>query len=160
MAVNPASPKKARADLLRAVARRELGLAPSPTAIQRRGQYDAPLSYAQSRVWFIDQLQPGSPLYNVPLALRLIGRLDREAMHASLSEIVRRHEVLRTTFAFVDGSPIQRVQDVAPVPMPMVDLTTLEPEEREQEAQRRIQEESQRPFDLSVGPLFRPTLLR
>src|SRR5947209_4764791 len=111
-------PKKTRADLLRAVARVKLGLAPSEIVIPRRAERVAPLSYAQTRVWFIDQMQPGNPLYNVPSALRLTGRLDTEALQATLSEIVRRHEVLRTTFAFVDASPVQKIQEAEPVPLP------------------------------------------
>ncbi|HLK61110.1 MAG TPA: amino acid adenylation domain-containing protein, partial [Chthonomonadaceae bacterium] len=152
--------KKIRADLLRAVARGELGLTTSEKAIPRRGQRTAPLSYSQSRIWFIDQLEPGSSVYNVPSVLRLTGSLNQGVLQAAVSEIVRRHEALRTTFDFVEGAPIQRVHEAETVSLPVADLRDLAPEARAQQAQRLIHEETQRPFDLSTGPLFRAMLLR
>lgn len=74
---------------------------------QRRDSDHFPLSFAQQRLWFLDQLEPGNPLYNNPSAIRLSGRLDLKALELSLNEIIRRHEILRTTFTAVDGQPVQ-----------------------------------------------------
>ncbi len=84
-----------------------------------------PLSFAQERLWFLDQLAPGSTTYNVPMSLRLAGRLDAPALSRALSEIVRRHEVLRTTFAAVGGKPVQVVRDPFPVGLDVLDLGHL-----------------------------------
>ncbi|HEX2269341.1 MAG TPA: amino acid adenylation domain-containing protein, partial [Pyrinomonadaceae bacterium] len=117
-----------------------------------------PLSFAQQRLWFLDQLEPGNPLYNTPGALRLLGQLDITALERALSEIVRRHETLRTTFQSVDGNPVQIISAPRPVKIQLIDLTALD--EVEHEAQRLIDAEAKRPFDLSHGPLLRATLLR
>ena len=119
-----------------------------------------PLSFAQQRLWFLDQLEPANPLYNTPGALRLSGRLDVPALERALSEIVRRHETLRTTFPVVDGNPVQIISAPRPLTIPLVDLSSLDEAEREREAQRLINAEARRPFDLSHGPLLRVTLLR
>jgi amino acid adenylation domain-containing protein len=117
-----------------------------------------PLSYAQQRLWFIQQLDPHSAAYNIPAAVRLHGRLDIAALEQTLSEIVRRHETLRTTFAFVEGSPVQQVATDGNVMLWQKDLSGREDSERE--ASKLVREEAQRPFDLSEGPLFRATLAR
>ncbi|HZN09361.1 MAG TPA: amino acid adenylation domain-containing protein, partial [Pyrinomonadaceae bacterium] len=119
-----------------------------------------PLSFAQQRLWFLDQLEPANPLYNTPGALRLSGRLDVPALERALSEIVRRHETLRTTFRVVDGNPVQIISAPRPLTIPLVDLSSLDEAEREREAQRLVDAEARRPFDLSHGPLLRVTLLR
>ena len=118
-----------------------------------------PLSFAQQRLWFLDQLEPGNPLYNTPGALRLTGRLDATALERALSEIVRRHETLRTTFRTVEENPVQIISAPRPVTIPLIDLSALKLD-RELETQRLIAVEAQRPFDLSDGPLLRATLLR
>jgi amino acid adenylation domain-containing protein len=123
----------------------------------------APLSYSQERLWFLDRLDPGRATYNLPFALRLRGRLDLPALAAALSEIVRRHAVLRTTFAAADEAPIQVVRPVAALVPPLVDLgglAGLPPAGREREAVRLASAEKLRPFDLAHGPLLRATLLR
>ncbi|HEV2733582.1 MAG TPA: condensation domain-containing protein, partial [Longimicrobiaceae bacterium] len=119
-----------------------------------------PLSFAQQRLWFIDQLEPGSAAYNMPYALRLRGRFDPAVLERSLAEIVRRHETLRTVFAFVDGAPVQVIREAAPVALPVVDLRSLPAGEREAEARRLAAEEAVRPFDLAVGPLLRVSAMR
>ncbi|HET9479906.1 MAG TPA: amino acid adenylation domain-containing protein, partial [Pyrinomonadaceae bacterium] len=119
-----------------------------------------PLSFAQQRLWFLDQLEPANPLYNTPGALRLLGRLDVTALERALSEIVRRHEVLRTTFQTVEGIPVQSISAPHPVTIALIDLSDLHEVDRECEAQRLISAEAERPFDLSHGPLLRATLLR
>src|SRR5262249_53661786 len=95
-----------------------------------------PLSYAQQRLWFIHQLDRASAAYNIPLAVRLTGRLDISALSATLTEIMRRHEALRTTFAVHDDQPRQVIHPPTRVELPITDLTSLAAGEREQEAQR------------------------
>ncbi len=119
-----------------------------------------PLSFAQQRLWFIDRLEPGSAAYNMPYALRLRGRFDPAVLERAVTEIVRRHETLRTVFREVDGEPAQVIRDAAPVALPVTDLRGLPAQSREAEALRLASEEGARPFDLAAGPLLRSTLLR
>ncbi|HKV07487.1 MAG TPA: amino acid adenylation domain-containing protein, partial [Thermoanaerobaculia bacterium] len=119
-----------------------------------------PLSFAQQRLWFLEQLQPGSPLYNLPSALRLAGPLDVAVLRRALDEIVRRHETLRTTFVAERGLPAQRVAPTLSLPLPVVDLSGLPEISRPEEERRRLAEASRRPFDLARGPLLRVLLLR
>ena len=119
-----------------------------------------PLSFAQQRLWFIDQLEPGSAAYNMPSALRLRGRFDPAVLERAVTEIVRRHETLRTVFATVDGEPVQVVRDAAPVALPVADLRGLPAEPREAEVRRLAREEAARPFDLAAGPLLRVSAVR
>jgi amino acid adenylation domain-containing protein len=119
-----------------------------------------PLSYAQQRLWFIDQLEPDSPLYNMPVALRAEGPLRPEVLALTLGEITRRHEALRTVFAAPHGSPVQVIQPAAPFVLPLVDLSGLPASRREAEAHLLAGEEAGRPFDLVRGPLLRGVLLR
>jgi amino acid adenylation domain-containing protein len=119
-----------------------------------------PLSFAQQRLWFLDQLQPGSPLYNAPVALRFSGDLDVAVLERALSEVVRRHESLRTTFAEAGGQPVQIINPPAPLTLRVEDLNHLGEAEREAEVRRLSEEEAQQPFDLGAGPLLRARLLR
>jgi amino acid adenylation domain-containing protein len=119
-----------------------------------------PLSFAQQRLWFIDQLEPGSSLYNIPLAVRLHGHLDIPALERTLSEIIRRHEVLRTTFPLIDGRPMPVITAPERIKLPIIDLQGFAESDREAEAQRLATEETQRPFDLAKGPVLRAMLLR
>ncbi|HKV34449.1 MAG TPA: amino acid adenylation domain-containing protein [Pyrinomonadaceae bacterium] len=118
------------------------------------------LSFAQQRLWFLDQLEPGLVAYNVPAAVRLVGKLDVAILNWSLNEIVQRHESLRTTFDSVAGQPLQLVAPSFELSIPVVDLSGLSDESREKEAMRFAREEAQRPFDLIRGPLIRALLLR
>src|SRR3954464_5114260 len=120
----------------------------------------APTSFAQERLWFIDRREPGSAVYNIPVAWRLGGALEKAALERSLGEIVRRHEALRTTFAQADGSPVQVIAPFGGFALPVEDLSGLGQADREAAVRRRIGEEVARPFDLAAGPLFRATLLR
>jgi len=122
----------------------------------------APLSFAQQRLWFVEQLQPGSPAYNVPLPLRLAGPLRPAALAAALAEVVRRHEALRTTFEVSEGAaePMQVVHPASGWDLPVVDLGALPAERRAAEAARLAAGDSRRPFDLRRFPLLRTTLLR
>ncbi len=121
---------------------------------------DLPLSFAQQRLWFLDHLEPDSPLYNIGTAVRLTGPLDVMALKASLNEIVRRHEVLRTVFLTVDGKPAQLIRPELTLPLPVVDLRGRPAAEREAEALLRATEDVRHGFDLSRGPLIRASLLR
>ena len=123
---------------------------------------DLPLSFAQQRLWFLDQLEPNSPFYNLPEAVRLRGPMDESLLERSLNEVVRRHESLRTTFRAVAGRPAQIIAspEACRIPLAVVDLTSLSPAERETEAARLAGEEMQTPFDLAAGPLLRAKLLR
>ena len=121
---------------------------------------DLPLSFAQQRLWFLDQYEPESSVYNIPSALRLAGALTVSVLEQSLQEIVNRHEVLRTTFSMVDGEAVQIIAPSLKLTLPVVDLSETAEAEREHEAQRLAKEEGRRPFDLSRGPLFRIRLLQ
>src|SRR4028119_1622371 len=119
-----------------------------------------PLSFAQARLWLLAQLEPDSPAYNIPAAFRLTGLLNVTALSQSLSEIVRRHEVLRTTFPSVDGQPKQVISLHTALKLPVIDLRELPPDQGLSEAQRLATEEAQQSFDLATGLLFRVKLLR
>ncbi|HEX6289833.1 MAG TPA: amino acid adenylation domain-containing protein, partial [Herpetosiphonaceae bacterium] len=120
-----------------------------------------PLSFAQQRLWFLDQLAPGSTAYNVPIGMRLRGSLDVAALHHSLSAIVARHEVLRTSFSTVNGKPIQVIAPAGPLDLPLHDLTdVVEEAERQATARQLSIAEAQQPFDLAHGPLVRARLFR
>ena len=119
-----------------------------------------PLSFAQQRLWFLDQLESGSTAYHVPYAARLDGALDMDAMRRSLSEIVRRHEVLRTNFALFDAQPVQVIAPAQSLDLPLTDLQQFNGARREAEASRILREEAGRPFDLSRDPLIRARLVR
>ncbi|HEU4559708.1 MAG TPA: condensation domain-containing protein, partial [Longimicrobium sp.] len=125
------------------------------------GRTDAlPLSFAQERLWFLDRLEPGNAVYNIPAAWRLSGALDVDALEWSLGEIVRRHETLRTVFAETGGSPVQVITPFGGFILPVEDLSGLSEVDREAEVRRRAAAEAARPFGLSRGPLFRATVLR
>ncbi|HEU4833564.1 MAG TPA: amino acid adenylation domain-containing protein [Pyrinomonadaceae bacterium] len=121
---------------------------------------ELPLSFAQQRLWFIDQLQPGSAFYNVPLAVKLTGRLNKEALDQTLTEVIRRHEVLRTRFATVGGRAVQVIEEAEPVTLDAVDLSELEIDERDALVREWVEQEAAMPFDLSRGPMLRVKLLR
>jgi amino acid adenylation domain-containing protein len=131
----------------RAIPRRELA---SP----------CPLSFGQHRLWFLEQLDPEGFVYNEPKALRLVGPLDVDALRRAVEAIVARHEILRTTFHAVDGSPVQVIADSRSVDLPIVDIPPGAASAREEAVHRAMSEEIQRPFDLEHGPLLRMTLLR
>ncbi|HEV2708315.1 MAG TPA: amino acid adenylation domain-containing protein [Pyrinomonadaceae bacterium] len=128
--------------------------------VPRQRDERAPLSFAQQRLWFLDQLEPGNVAYNMPLAVRLRGQLNVGALERCLTEVTRRHEILRTTFANVDAQPVHVVAPPSPVSLPLVDVSVLTDAEREREVQRHIRHEATIPFNLSDGPLWRVKLLR
>ncbi|MHC5760712.1 amino acid adenylation domain-containing protein [Nostoc sp.] len=119
-----------------------------------------PLSYAQQGLWFINQLNPDSPTYNIPIVISLKGCINLVALQDSLNEIINRHEVLRTSFAVVDGQPAQVINQPVPLTLAVEDLRLLSERERTQEAQRLATELAQEPFDLSAQSLFRAKILQ
>jgi amino acid adenylation domain-containing protein len=151
----------AKRELLEKFLRGELKQQSSPRTIASR-PLDAPpqLSFAQERLWFLDQLDSGSAVYNVPLAVRLSGPIDHAVIERTVNEIVGRHESLRTTFATVAGQPVVAVHPNLQVPLRTHDLQTLSAAEREPELRRLLRNENATPFDLSQGPLIRTTLIR
>ena len=132
--------------------------APAIVPVARGGQL--PLSFAQQRLWFLDQFESGSSFYNIPAAVRLNGRLDVAAMRSTLNDIVRRHEALRTSFASIDGAPVQHIAPALELALPLTDLSELPVAEREAKALWLAQDEAQTPFDLATGPLLRAALIR
>ncbi|MBA3356383.1 MAG: amino acid adenylation domain-containing protein, partial [Pyrinomonadaceae bacterium] len=132
--------------------------APPIMPVSRDG--NLPLSFAQQRLWFLDQLEPNSSFYNMPQAIRMSGPLDTQALRKTLTAIAARHESLRTSFTMTDGDPVQVIAPAMSVELPVVDLSDLSESEREAEARRLATEEARRPFDLEHGPLLRATLLR
>jgi amino acid adenylation domain-containing protein len=132
----------------------------SGAIVPRRPGEPIPLSFAQRRLWFLDQLAPGNPFYNIPLNIRLTIPVNVPALQRAINEIVRRHESLRTTFASHDGEPVQLVAERVDVPMPIVDIRSMPTEERDDEARRLATLEAQLPFDLARGPLIRTTLVQ
>jgi amino acid adenylation domain-containing protein len=120
-----------------------------------------PLSFAQQRLWFLDQMVPGSPAYNIPAALRMAGDLAVPALGAAFAEIVRRHEILRTTYPpEARSGPVQRIAPAAPISLPLVDLAALPEPERSRAALRLAEDEAQRPFNLAADPPLRLALVR
>jgi amino acid adenylation domain-containing protein len=125
---------------------------------RRDAMAPAPLSFAQQRLWFLDQLHPGRSTYNIARRIRMDGQLDVDALHRALQGVVARHETLRTTLVAVDGRPQQIVAPTLSMPLPLTDLS-MSPD-RETQVQRLAVEEVRRPFDLARGPLFRAALFR
>ncbi|WP_181143769.1 non-ribosomal peptide synthetase [Streptomyces cinnamoneus] len=117
-------------------------------------------SFAQQRLWFLDQLEPGNASYNIPLAMRIHGDLDTGCLARAVSEVVGRHEALRTTFGEDGGEPVQLIRPAGPVPVPVVDVPGASPDERLAAAREMAGAEIAEPFDLAVGPLLRGKILR
>jgi amino acid adenylation domain-containing protein len=138
------------------------GLNLSRTVIlpQSRETNKFPLSFAQQRLWFLDQLEPNSAVYNIPDMQQFSGPLNLAALERSMSELIRRHESLRTTFQSIDGEPVQVIAEAQPRKIEVIDLSHLPQGEREAEAQRMARDEGEVPFDLSRGPLFRFRLVK
>ncbi|MBN1567730.1 MAG: amino acid adenylation domain-containing protein, partial [Acidobacteria bacterium] len=117
------------------------------------------LSFAQQRLWFLEQWNPGSPVYNIPLIFRVLGQLNYSILEQSINEIVRRHEALRTTFAEEQGQPVQRIEDGDAWKLTVIDLSPLPVEEQKSEVCRLTAEGARRPFNLTQWPLFRASVL-
>jgi amino acid adenylation domain-containing protein len=119
-----------------------------------------PMSFAQRLLWLLDQMEPGSTVFITPFALRLTGDVKIAALQESLSEIVRRHEVLRATFRSYDDAPVQVIHPAGILSMPVIDLSNLPEGERDAQMLKLASEEAHRPFDLARDPMMRATLLR
>ncbi|MEO5728989.1 MAG: condensation domain-containing protein, partial [Byssovorax sp.] len=131
-------------------------VAPALGRVAREGA--AALSFAQERLWFLDQLEPGSPSYVVPLAMRLEGPLDAAALARAVAALVARHEVLRTTFTSLDGRPAAILHDHVETPLPVTSLAAIPASSREAALRDAVAAEAQRPFDLAAGPVLRARL--
>ncbi|HZI03336.1 MAG TPA: condensation domain-containing protein, partial [Archangium sp.] len=120
---------------------------------------ELPLSFAQQRLWFLEQLEPGLATYNMAATVQLEGTLDVSALERGFQELARRHESLRTTFRATEKQPVQVIHSEAVLPLPVIDLGELPQAEREAQVRRLAYEEAQRPFDLIRGPMLRLKLL-
>jgi amino acid adenylation domain-containing protein len=141
------------------VMREEAGQA-APPLVRASREGMLPLSFAQQRLWFLAQLVPGNPFYNIPRALKLEGQLDISALERAINEIVKRHEVLRTRFEVEDGAPAQVIDQWEYRNLELKDLTSLPQEQREAEAWSMARDEAMTGFDLSHGPLLRVKILK
>ena len=130
------------------------------SAVPSNEVFAFPLSFPQQRLWFLHQMEPWNAAYNMPLAFRLTGQLEVEALQWSLNEIVRRHEILRTTFDLLDQEPVQLIAATGELTLAVEDLSSLPLSVVEVEAEMLASKEAQRPFDLVRGPLIRAMLMR
>jgi tyrocidine synthetase-3 len=121
---------------------------------------EIPLTFAQERLWFLNQLDPRSTAYFVPRVLRLKGKLDTGIIKRTFDEIIRRHEILRTVFLTVDGRPVQHVMEFHPIEIPIIDLTHQDDSSQTQEVNEWLSREGQKMFDFETGPLIRVNLLK
>ena len=153
--------RERKAEIIELLRQHHAGGAPAqPLRPLPGSQEKRPLSFSQERLWFLDKLEPNRPVYNIPVAMRLTGPLDRPALQRSFDEILRRHESLRANFDTVDGNPVQRIRPPAAgqSELPVVDLSGQR--DAESEALRLAGAEARRPFDLAREALLRPTLYR
>jgi alpha-ketoglutarate-dependent taurine dioxygenase len=151
----------ARRDLLERILRNEAPRSARSVIVPRlRRSNQMPLSFAQQRLWFLDQLDPDNYAFNIPVALRVSGKLQIPVLEQCLGEIVRRHEVLRTTFTLVADQPMQVINPPEALSLPVEDLRGLSNQEREAELLRLSASEARRAFDLAHGPVLRVRVLR
>src|SRR5262245_43069571 len=131
-----------------------------PLLVPQDRPLHVPVSHGQKRLWFLDQLGSASTAYNVVVALRLRGPLNRAALANAIQTIVARHESLRTHFAVVDGAPVQVIEDARQIPLPATDLRALAAGVQDARLQAALLEEHATPFDLANGPLLRVRLVQ
>lgn len=161
--VEPTTAQRAALEerLRRARASGGKGGEPKPVIPRRpEGLAELPLSFAQERLWFLDQLEPGTPVYNLCQAMRLRGALDVVALEAALNAVVQRHEILRTNFVAVDGQPVQVIVPARTLGVVRADISSVAPGEREGELARLLRDEARHPFDLGQGTLLRALIVR
>jgi hypothetical protein len=132
----------------------------APAIVPVGRERELPLSFSQQRLWFLDQLEPGSPFYNLQTAVALTGSFNFRVFEKSFNEIIRRHEILRTNFVTVEGRAAQVIAARRSLRLPLIDLSELNEDEQDREVQRLGTEDAQQPFDLSSGPLLRMSVLR
>ena len=152
------SPEKRKLLMHRLEQQKEGKLQPIPR--QGRETNTFLMSFSQQRLWILEQLEPGSAAYSIPVAIRLKGSLNLSALEQSLSAIVRRHEVLRTTFTTVDERLVQNIHLPGQLRLSVIDLQTFPIDDKEKEVKRLISNEALKPFDLVQGPLLRASLLK
>ena len=150
------------ADMAKGIEEARLKVPSSQTSSIEPGPRNAELSlsFGQERLWFLNELEPNNPAYHIPIVLSLTGPLHVTALEQSINDILRRHEVLRTTFQTVNGQPVQFVNTHRSTTLPVVDLRELPETEQGAKVLKLTLEEANRPFNLARGPLFRSTLLR
>lgn len=146
-------------DRLQKIQQTQLGLPSQPLSVTSRST-ELPLSLAQARLWFLDQLESNNYAYNLPVAVQLTGHLNISALEQSFNEIIHRHEALRTTFAMGTNEPIQVIRPQQIITISVVDLRDLGDSEQQAQVQQLALEEAKRPFNLATGPLLRITLLQ
>ena len=151
---------KKRAILEALLRERGIGAAKADRIPRRTESGPAPLSFAQQRLWFFNQLEPDSSLYNIHAAVSLSGPLNVPVLQRSMGEILKRHEVLRATFTVVNDCPVQVIDEAAVFNLSVTDLQELDESEYESTVNARAEEEAHRLFDLTKGPLLRAHLLR
>src|SRR5882672_649422 len=138
----------------------DISLVETQTFVTAPSERRAPLSFAQQRIWFLDQIAPNNPFYNLSCAVALEGRLILEALEKVINEIVKRHEALRTRFEVEDGAPVQVIDEWKPRKLEVEDLTGLAREDREEEARRITKADARTGFDLRQGPMMRVKVLK
>src|SRR6185503_4349952 len=147
--------------ILEALLRQQgIGEAKTERIPRRTESVPAPLSFAQQRIWFLDQLEPESPLYNIHMGVELSGPLNVSVLQRSIAEILRRHEALRTTFAVIDDRPVQVINKSAVFKLPVHDLQELDESQRQLRVSAWAEKSARQRFDLTTGPLLRADLLR
>ncbi|MGZ4123463.1 MAG: condensation domain-containing protein, partial [Tumebacillaceae bacterium] len=134
--------------------------AQAPSILPEDRKRDIPLSFAQERLFVLDQMLSNKTVYNMPFAVRMRGALEVSALESALQEIISRHESLRTTFVLQDGIPMQIITNSQPVALRIVDLQELPTAEREAQVRHLLQAEVEQPFDLQTGPLVRFLLIQ
>ncbi len=132
----------------------------SPALTSQIRPAQIPLSFAQQRLWFLDQLEPGNPFYNIPAAVRIRGQFDRDALQRSINQIIERHEALRTIFTFQDGMPWQVIPPPQPLLIDLDDLSVQPPEVLQSKLAALMAQEALHSFNLATGPLLRVRALR
>ncbi|MDY6900225.1 MAG: condensation domain-containing protein, partial [Cyanobacteriota bacterium] len=126
----------------------------------RKNNQEAPLSFSQQQMWFLNQFEPGNPAYNRPTNISLTGTINVAVLEKSLNEIIRRHEILRTSFEEINGKPFQKINPNTTLSLPIVELSHLNSENKEIEVQKIAIEQAQQKFDLSQAPLLKAKLVR
>ena len=147
-------------EIVRLLQQFALGSGEKPIEAGRDKAEPIPLSFSQQRLWFLEQLQPGVPAYSTFSTAEHWQVIDPLVLERTVDELVRRHEILRTSFPMVDGAPVQRIASSARVLQPLVDLSALPAAEHAEDVRRRMLEESKRPFDLANGPMLRIGLIK
>jgi amino acid adenylation domain-containing protein len=144
----------------RAAARPKQAVARASSIPKRKRRNHCLLSFDQERIWIIDRMEPGNPAYNIYTASRLLGPLDLPAMERAVNEIVKRHEILRTTFTTVAGEPVMVISPESTLRLPLQDISSVDEDERLSEARRLVNHATALPFDLEAGPLLRVGVIR